>query len=446
MTNIRKFERFEGQVGFYLMWFGQFISILASRMTSFAITLWAWDLTGSATALVLVGFTTMIPYIVLSPIAGTLVDRWNRKMIMVLSDTASALSTTVLLYLFVSNQIEIWHLYVVGAFAGIFGSFQYPAFAAVVTTMVPKKHYARANSIPSIVGSASGIGGPLLAGALISQIKISGIMIIDLVTFFIAIALLVFVVIPQPEHSEEVEEGKRSVWQETVFGFKYVFARPSLAAFLLMFTFGNIGSGFVRAMANPMVLAKTGNDAASLGMTNAAGAFGILAGGLIVSIWSGPKKRIHIINISRILRGLLITSILGTAWILPNFLVGFFFMGFFLPIINGNFMAILQAKVAPDMQGRIFGVDSFLSLIVFPFAQLAAGVLTDNIFEPAMAVESALSTSFGWLVGTGPGAGFGLMIVIGGIIALLSGLVGYVVPRIREIETLLPDHESILED
>ncbi len=436
-------NRFEGLKGFYLLWFGQFISIFASRMTGFAITLWAWDITGSATTLVLVGFTSFIPLAILSPIAGTLVDRWNRKLILVLSDAAAAISTAFLLLMFFTEQIELWHLYVAGAFSGIFGAFQYPAYSAVVTTMVPKKHYARANSMRSLISSASGSAAPLMAGSLIGPLKISGIMIIDLITFFIAILLLFVILIPQPEISAEGAKGKGSVWEETIFGFRYVFKRPSLLAFFLMFTIGNIGAGFGFPMMNPMILAKTGNDAAIMGLTNSASSVGFLAGSLLMGIWGGPKKKIHGVNWAYIGWGLLGTSIFALGWSIPIWLVGAFFLGIFNPIINGNYMAILQAKVSPDLQGRIFGVDMLITTITFPFSQLFAGLLVDNVLEPAMSSQSRLADIFGSIVGIGPGAGLGLMIILGGFVSIATGLIGYLNPNIRNIEEILPDHSSV---
>lgn len=437
--------RFEGLRGFYLLWAGQFVSIFASNMTGFAITLWAWDLTGSATALVLVGFTSFIPRAVLSPVAGALVDRWNRKLIMMLSDFAAALSTAFLLAMFLTDAIQIWHLYAAALFSGIFGSFQYPAYSAVITTMVPKQYYNRANSMRSIIQSASGVGAPLLAGALIGVLQISGIMIIDLVTFFIAIGTLIFIVIPPPQTTAAGEEGKGTIWQETAFGFKYVWARPSLLGMFLLFTVTNIATGFGYPMQTPMVLAKTGNDAAILGIVRAVGSAGFLTGGLLMTVWPGPKRKMDGINLSFILWGLLGTFIFGVGWTLNWWVVGAFFMAVFNPIINANFMTILQSKVAPDVQGRIFGMDMLLTTITFPFAQLLAGVAVDNWLEPAMAGDGALAHLFGGLVGTGAGAGIGLMILIAGLVSIFTGLAGFAIPVVRDIEKLMPDHEGTEE-
>ena len=432
--------RLSGMRAFYVLWAGQFVSIFATRMTNFAITLWAWDLTGTATGLVLVGVISFLPGVLLSPFAGTLTDRWNRKLVLAISDTGAAISTGLLLILFLSGRAQIWHLYLTGAIAGAFGAFQYPAYAAVVTTMVPKEQFSRANALGTVVGSASGIAAPLLAGALLAVIDIPAIMIIDLLTFGVAMLTLAILNIPQPTISEEALAGRGSVWEETRYGLRYVLARKSLAAIFLLFTASNIHAAFGYPMMTPMILAKTGDDSLILGITRSAGSFGFLAGGLIMSVWAGPKKRIHAVNLSFILWGLVGAFVFGPAWSLPAWVIGSFTMAVFNPIINSAYIAILQAKVEQDLQGRIFGLENAISTISFPLGQLLAGQLADRVFEPALAEGGSLVAPLGSVFGTGPGAGIGLVIVIGGVIAIINGLAGYLIEPIREIERLLPDH------
>jgi len=440
--NIPAKNSLQGMRAFYVLWAGQFVSIFATRMTNFAITLWAWDLTGTAMGLVLVGVITYLPGVLLSPFAGTLIDRWNRKLVLALSDAGAAVSTVILLYLFVTDQAEIWHLYATGALSGAFGAFQYPAYAAVVTTMVSKKQYARANGMQTVVGSASGIAAPLLAGALLVVIDIPVIMIIDLITFGFALFTLAIIYIPQPKTSKEAQEGKGSIWTETLYGLRYILKRQSLTAIFLLFTLSNIHAAFGYPMMTPMILAKTADNSFILGLSRSAGSIGFLVGGLLMSTWGGPKKRIHAVNLSFILWGLVGAFIFGPSWSIPFWLEGSFMMALFNPIINSAYIAILQAKVQPDLQGRIFGLENTISTVSFPLGQLLAGWLADNVFEPGMLPGGSLATTFGPILGTGKGAGIGFVIAIGGIIAILVGLTGYLVKPIREIETLLPDHEA----
>ena len=440
MKGTRPTRQLRGMRGFMLLWAGQFVSIFATRMTNFAITLWAWDLTGTATGLILVGVIGYLPGVILSPFAGTLIDRWNRKLVLALSDAGAALSTLILLILFYTDTTEIWHLYATSALASAFGAFQYPAYSAVVTTIVPKEQYARANSMRVVIGSASGIAAPMLAGALLLVIDIYQIMLIDLGTFALAMITLLFVFIPQPEESPELREGKGTIWKETLQGVNYILERQSLTAIFLFFTASNIFSSFGYPLMTPMILAKTGDNSFILGLSRSAGSVGFMVGGLLMSTWGGPKKRIHAVNLSFILWGLLGAFVFGPAWTVAFWLVGSFFMAVFNPIINSAYIAILQAKVAPDLQGRIFGLENAITTISFPLGQLIAGQLADRVFEPALSPGGSLAESLGLVMGTGPGAGIGFSIVIGGVIAISLGIVGYLIKPIREIESILPDH------
>ena len=432
--------RLSGMRAFYVLWAGQFVSIFATRMTQFAITLWAWDLTGTATGLVLVGVAAFAPKVILGPFAGTLIDRWNRKLVLALSDAGAAVATAILLVLFATGQAQIWHLYLTGALSGAFSAFQYPAYSAVVATMVPKEQFARVNGMRAVVGSASGIGAPLLAGALLALVQIPTILILDLVTFGAAFGTLLIVHIPQPAQSQEGQAGRGSILRETGQGLRYILARRSLTAIFLLFTLSNIHAAFGYPMMTPMVLAKTGDDSVILGLVQSAGSVGFLAGGLLMSLWGGPKRRIHAINISFILWGLVGAFVFGPAWTLPWWMVGSFSMAIFNPIVNSAYIAILQSKVAPDLQGRIFGLEDTISTVSWPLGQLAAGMLADNLFEPAMAPGGGLAGTLGPIFGTGPGAGMGVLIVIGGILAIGNGTLGYLVRPIRDIEELMPDH------
>jgi DHA3 family macrolide efflux protein-like MFS transporter len=444
-SNTGKLSSLQGMRAFYVLWGGQFVSIFATRMTNFAITLWVWDLTGTVTGLVLMGVIWFIPNVILSPFAGTLIDRWNRKLVLALSDTGAAISTMILLYLFSTGQAEIWHLYLTGAFSSIFNVFQYPAYAAVVPTMVPKDQYARANGLNSAVRSASGIAAPLLAGALLAVIDIPAIMIIDLVTFVLALFTLAVVFIPQPKVSKEAKKGKGSIWSETVFGFQYILKRQSLVAIFLLFTFSNIGMAFLYPMIDPMILAKTGDNSVILGLVRSAASAGFLVGGLLMSTWGGTKKRIYTILGSFVLQGIFGGIMFGRAWSTPYWIIGSFSLALFTPIINSAYIAILQAKIEPDIQGRIFGIESTITTISFPLGQLLAGYLADHIFTPALSPGGSLVGSLGAFLGVGSGAGIGAVMVIGGLIGIIKALIGYVVKPIREIETLLPDHEIIEE-
>jgi len=418
--------------------------MLGTGMTNFALSFWIFERTGEATALTIAIFCFVAPSILLSPLAGALVDRWNRKLVIILTDLAAGIVTIVwLLILLINSDLQLWQIYLGNIITGAFNALQFPAFSAAVTLMIPKEQYGRAAGMLDFAGAAANILAPVMAGALLGSIGLTGIMFIDVVTFIVAILAVVAVHIPQPE-TVGMPAGKNppSLWQDSVFGFHYIWERPSLLGLQFAFTALNFISAFGMAVMIPMILARTKNDAAALATTQSIAAFGGVAGGLIMSTWGGPKRRVK-----GVLWGMSLESILGPIIMgLSRGVSGWVFSGFmthlFIPIINGSNQAIWQSKVPPPIQGRVFATRRMIAQISFPLAVLLAGPLADNIFEPAMSVNSVWSDLFGGLVGTGTGAGMGLMMVLSGVVGAAIGLVGYLMPIIRNVEDILPDFDA----
>lgn len=434
---------------FTLVWIGQTISLLGSAMTGFALTIWAYQLTGSATALALVGFCYTVPLLILSPIAGALVDRSNRKWMMMLSDLAAGLGTVAILILYATGNLQIWHLYVVSAIEGAFQTFQWPAYSAAITLMVDKKHYARASAMNELAGNSSGIFAPMLAGAMIGLFNPNGILIIlliDVVTFVAAIGALLIVHIPQPQITEEGKQSQGSLLHESVFGFKYILQRPSLLGLQLVFLTGNFFSNLAYTLLAPMILARTANNSLAFGSVETAGAIGGVVGGLVISAWGGPKRRVHGVLGGWALSGLLGVLILGLGRALPVWLIGAFCGSFLSPLVNSSNQAIWQAKVPPDLQGRVFSIRRLIAWFVSPIAMLVAGPLADVVLEPAMRAEGGFSQAWGWVTGAGPGTGMALVFVVCGFAMALVGLTGYSIPVIHNAETLMPDHAAATTD
>ncbi len=435
-------RRPEGMTAFFIISIGQLISLTGTGMSRFAITIFAWQETGEVTALAMVGFFSFAPAVILSPIAGAIVDRSNRKLVMMLSDLAAGLMTIVVLILFATDQLQIWHLFVTAAFAAAFEAFQFPAYSAAITLMLPKDQYARASGIHSLVHSGSMIASPVLAGVLIGTIGIAGILAIDVVTFLVAIFALVIVFIPQPEQTAAGREGQGSIWKESAYGFRYIFDRPSLTGLLTIFFAINFIASFSMVLMSPMVLARTGDDQVVLGTVMSIFGFGGLAGGLVLSVWGGPKRRINGVLMGLALSSLLGITVIGLGQTAMVWAVGSFLTMFFIPIINGSSQAIWQSKVAPDVQGRVFSVRRLMAQITAPLAMLLAGPLADDFFEPAMQTGGALESTFSGLVGTGDGAGMSLIFVVTGLLGMAVSLAGYLVPVIRNIEDILPDYDE----
>jgi predicted MFS family arabinose efflux permease len=305
--------------------------------------------------------------------------------------------------------------------------------------MVSKGQYGRASGMLSTAQFASNIFAPVMAAILLGIIGIAGILAIDVFTFLIAIGALVAVHVPQPVMTQEGQKSKGSLWKESIYGFRYIRKRHGLLALLLVFFCVNLLAPFAFTLLSPMLLARTGNDITTLGIVQSAIGTGGLVGGIVLSIWGGPKRKIH-----GILGGLILVTLgmmligLGrssTVWASTAF-----FMIFFVPIINGSSQAIWQIRVAPDVQGRVFAARGMIARLGAPVAMLLAGPLADHVFEPAMMSGGSWVPLFGWLVGSGPGAGMALMFVIAGVLGMLVGLGGYAIPIVRNVEDILPDH------
>jgi MFS family permease len=429
-------------LAFSLVWLGQIVSVLATHMTQFALTIWVYEETGSATALGLMQVSYITPFLLISPVAGVMIDRYNRKLMMMLSDLGAGLATVTVLVLQALGMLEVWHLYVTAAIAGIFQAFQWPAYSAAISTMVPKNQYGRANGMMSLVEAGPGVIAPLLAGALLPLIALTGILLLDVVTFVLAILVLVVVVVPQPRASDAGQKSRGNILGEAAFGFRYLFARPSLLGLQLVFLCGNLMAGLGFTVLAPMILARTESNEVVLGSVQSVGAIGAIAGGVLMSAWGGPRRKVHGVLAGWIVTGLLMQTLMGWGQSLLVWAIASLLGGLALPIVNGSNQAIYQAKVPPDVQGRVFTARRLIAWITQPLSPLIAGPLADFVLEPSMQAGGGLARSFGWLVGTGPGSGMALLMIFTGLVAAMVGVAGYLVPVVRDAEAILPDHDQ----
>jgi DHA3 family macrolide efflux protein-like MFS transporter len=426
---------------FVIIWFGQMFSLLGTSMSGFGLTVWAYQLTGKATALALVGFFFVTPMLIVSPLAGALVDRSNRKLMMMISDLASGLATISILALYSTGHLQIWHLYVANAFMGTFQAFQWPAFSAAITTMLPKEQYGRANGLMSLSETGPEILAPILAGALLGIIGLGGILTIDLITLSIAILTLLAVHVPQPQVTQTGLESRGSLWKESVFGFSYILKRHGLLGLQIVFLAGNFFFTIAYTLTAPMILARTGNNTLALGTVNSIGAIGGVVGAAVLSAWGGPRRKVHGVLTGWGLSGLFGVILMGLGRGVPVWTSASFLSSFTSPFLNGSNQTIWQSKVAPDVQGKVFATRRLIAWLSMPLATLVAGPLADKVMEPAMRQGSSLASLFGPLVGIGPGAGMSLIILFMGLIITVIGFAGYAVPALRYVETLLPDHD-----
>jgi DHA3 family macrolide efflux protein-like MFS transporter len=416
---------------FNIIWFGQLVSTVGSYMTEFALTLWAWELTGSATALALVAFFSQLPRIPITLVAGIIVDRFRRQRLMILGDAIAVLSTVAIGILYLTDNLQIWHLYTAVAINGGFGQVQHLAYSTSITLIVPPQHYTRANSMNSAVHYGASIIAPALAGVLYPLIGLLGILGIDFVTFGIAIFTLLSVSIPQPQPQANADIETLS--QKLTFGFRYVWQRGSLRTLLIITALFWFAHDLGGAVYDPLILARSGGSARVLGTVASAAGVGGVTGAVVLSFWGGTKKRVNGMLAGFIGAGLSKT-VFGfgrtpLVWIPAQFCSSLNF-----PLLGSSETAIWMEKIAPEIQGRVFAANALVIQVVSAMAALMAGFLVDHVFEPAMMPGGMLAPFLGFMFGNESGAGIALLYVCCSVGMLLTGIGGYFLPRLRSLE------------
>ncbi len=431
-----------GMRAFLIIWVGQFVSLMGTAMTQFALPIYIFEQTGRVQELALLNLAFMVPLIVMSPFAGAIVDRSNRKLMMMISDLAAGAMTIVVLILFATDSLEIWQLYITAAVSGAFQAFQWPAYSATISVMLPKEQYGRANGLLSLAENGSQIFAPVMAGALLAFVGLQGILAIDIASFVFAVGALLVVFIPQPKRTQEGAEASGNLLKESLWGFWYIWKRPSLLGLQLVFMVGNFLSGIAFVTLPALILARTDSNELLLGTIQSVAGIGGVLGALLMSAWGGPKRRVHGVLIGWFLTGLFGMTVMGLAQGIALWVVGGFISVFLIPIINGSNQAIWQAKVAPDLQGRVFSIRRLIAWVTMPLASLVAIPLADKWLGPAMEEGGALVPMLDPLVGSGAGAGMSVIWVVTGLLTAVVALVAYLFPVIRNAEELLPDHDA----
>jgi len=396
---------------------------------------WAFQTTGSVTRFALIMVFTTLPGILLSPLAGALVDRWDRRRTMILADTGAGLCTLEIALLLITGRLEVWHIYLLMAASSSFDAFQWPAYQASIGLLVPKAQYGRASGMVQLAVATAQIVAPAAAGAMLGVIGLGGIIAIDFATFLFAVSTLVAVRIHRPTRAAPADE-KISLLREALDGWRYIATHRGLLGLLLLFALANFTIGLVYVLFTPLVLSFS--TSAVLGSLLSVGGIGFLAGGLLMSAWGGPSRRIYGIYAAEILLG----ATLFLAGFPPNVLIlgiAAFSVYFSIPIVNGCSQAIWLAKTPPELQGRVFATRRMIAWSSLPLAYLLAGPLADRVFEPLLAVEGPLAGSIGRLIGVGPGRGIAFLYMVFGGFILGVTVWAVLYPRLRRLELEIPD-------
>jgi DHA3 family macrolide efflux protein-like MFS transporter len=435
--SVREFFRAEGAKTFSVVWFGQLVSLLGSSMTRFGLAIWVFQETGSATQLALIVMASRIPMLLVSPFVGALVDRWDRRTAMLISDTGAAVGTLVTMFLVVAGSLEIWHLYLTLSFSGVFAAFQFPAYSAAVTLLIPKEQYARASGMVQLAGSVGGVLAPIVAATVVVSVGLGPLFVADVASYLVAVATLVLVRFPRAEPSERQGRGVLGLLREAREGLSFITDRRGLLILVLSFVMVNFAFSFQGVLTIPLLLNLT--DEQTAGLIVSAGAAGVAVGSLTLAAWGGPTNKILgvYLPIMAMGVGLVMMGLRPSVWLVT---AGLLLMLGTHPIAGGSSQAIWQAKVPPPLQGRVFAIRQISAIAASPIAFLSAGLLADRIFEPLFADGgSALTAVFG----SGPGRGIGFLFACTGLVAIAITIWALRHPRIRSLDIEIPDADRV---
>lgn len=397
---------------FFTIWTGQAFSIFGSMLVQFALIWWLTKTTGSATILAMASLAGLLPHVFLGPLVGAMVDRWNRRITMIIADSLVAAATLVLAVLFWLNVIQVWHVFVLMFLRSIAGTFHWSAMQASTTLMVPKEFFSKLQGLNSMLNGGLNIISAPLGALLLELLPMQGILAIDVCTALLAVIPLLFIMIPQPEKKavSPSGNGKTTVWDDFRQGLAYVKSWPALMILLGMATLINflLNPGF--SLLPILVTKHFGGQALQLGYMESGWGIGVILGGLLLSIWGGFKRRMVTsisglfgIGIGSLFLGLLPPSAL------PFGIAAMFWLGFANPICNGPLMAVVQAAVAPEMQGRVFTLISSLAAGMSPLGLIVAGPVADTL---------GVQTWF----------------IVGGVGTILIALIGASVPSVMNLD------------
>lgn len=406
-TQIASLENWQRR--FFSVWVGQAISLLGSAIVQFALIWHLTQLTNSGTTLATASLAGLLPQVFLSPLIGTLVDRWNRRAIMMIADGIVALATIILAILFAFELAQIWHVYVLMFVRAVGGGFHQSAMGASVVLMVPKENLPRVQGLNHTLNGGLNILSAPLGAFLLAFLPMQGILAIDVSTATLAILILVFVTIPQPVRTSE--PGKRaSVWQEMREGFEYVRGWPALVIILGMVLLINFFLTPVGTLLPLLVTRHFQGDALQLGWLEAASSVGIILGGVFLGVWGGFTRRVAtaLFGLVGIGVGVILTGLAPAEgyWLGLGAVA---LTGLMTPITNGSFGAVLQASIAPEMQGRVFALILSAASAMSPLGLIIAGPLADTI---------GIQTWF----------------IVGGIVCAGMGIAGYFIPTVMGFE------------
>jgi MFS family permease len=439
-------EKLTGWRGFLAVWAGQSVSRIGTGMYAFGVGVFVYQRTQSATLFGLILFFELLPGALIAPYAGVVADRVNRRTIMMFGNAGMIGGALVVLVATMGDHVNVWVLYPALVVGSLAAAFHAAAYDSSIVLLMPEARWNRANGLVQLGEAIANVSAPLAAGAVLVALSISGLILLDIATFGIALLALLLLKMPDvasgagKRKDSETADGdaapaKPLLRDELRFGWRFIRNSSGLPTMLAIISMLNFFLNLAVVGATPLILSFT--DPATFGVIAAAGGAGMVAGGLVMVTWKGPAKRVPLLLVGLCGTGVFIGlyGVRPSAVLVAVAQFGFFFC---LPIVNSMGAGIWQRRVPAEAQGRVFAVRRMLATISVPIAIVVGGPLIDNVFKPLLTDDGSLAGVLGPIMGTGPGRGIGVMFVLIGVAMVATTLIAAANPRFRAVEDAVP--------
>lgn len=417
-------------LAFIVMWVVQGLSLVGSVLVEFSLGVYVFQRTGSATLFALIEVCIVVPMIVFMPFAGAFADRYPRRLVMIVANLGGAATIGALAALVAAGALHVWMVYPVTLLVSMCNVLLMPAYSASTPALVPERWLSRANGFTQFVQNVATVAGPPLAAILLVTIGLGGMVLVDLVTFLVAAAVLVPLAIPQPK-APDGPAATPNLWREATDGLSYIVPRRGLLSLLLFFTAVNVTAGFVSALFTPTALSFA--TVGQLSVTVAVFSSGLIVGAVLMMVWGGPRRRIDGVLAAALAFGLAVVVIGARPW-LPTMAVGGLVLNVAAVVANVCNATLWYKRVPQQLLGRVLGSMQTITFVAIPFTALVAGPLADHVFEPLMRPGGALAGSVGEVLGVGPGRGMGLLLVLAGLLSVGNAVAGWFNRSLRRLD------------
>ena len=419
---------------FMIFFISQTVSELGTSMTGFATVIWMYSNSGQVMSSSLLAICSTVPYLIVSLLGGVVVDKMNKKKIMLICDSIAAAGSVMLLGCYILGYLQLWVLCLVNIINGFMNAFQNPASQVAVTLLVEQKDYARIGGIQSTMGALVGIFQPILATTILNVLGLQWILIVDLCTFVFAFLVLLFVVQIPDEIAYDSQSSFSEIWNGLKEGIDFISGnRPILMLLIMYCILEFIGAISFDGMFTPLLLARTNNNETIVGIVSSFMAIGCIVASVILSMMEQPKKKLPIMYFGSYMCLIGIT-LFGMGRSLVWWCIVVFIGCFGSPIYHTYQTIIIREKVDASMQGRVFSLQGMITQALTPLGFLGGGMFADYIFEPLMKKMFLGKNIITFFVGRQNGSGIGLIFVIAGLVGIAALTILKCNPAIKELE------------